>query len=93
MFTSLEDVADDLPDNAPRFVLLSYPLTLDDGRASVPYVLLNWMPVTVGNELRMIYAGAKELVRNTAEAGRVIDVFDEEEFGELPDMLKAGSGR
>lgn len=33
VYTSLADVADDLPDHAPRFVLLSYPLTLVRGRA------------------------------------------------------------
>lgn len=27
----------------------------------------------------MLYAGAKELMRNTAEVGRVIEVADEEE--------------
>jgi len=28
IYTKLADLADDLPDNSPRFVLLSYPLTL-----------------------------------------------------------------
>lgn len=28
VYKSLEEVGDDLPDHAPRFVLLSYPLTL-----------------------------------------------------------------
>lgn len=28
VYTSLEEVGDDLPDHSPRFVLLSYPLTL-----------------------------------------------------------------
>ena len=28
VYKSLEELADDLPDHAPRFVLLSYPLTL-----------------------------------------------------------------
>lgn len=27
-YKSLEDIAEDLPDNTPRFVLLSYPMTL-----------------------------------------------------------------
>lgn len=26
-YTSLDEIADDLPDHAPRFILLSYPLT------------------------------------------------------------------
>ena len=28
VYKSLEELADDLPDHSPRFVLLSYPLTL-----------------------------------------------------------------
>jgi hypothetical protein len=28
VYTTLQDIADDLPDNSPRYVLLSYPLTL-----------------------------------------------------------------
>lgn len=27
-YTSLDEIADDLPDHAPRFILLSYPLTM-----------------------------------------------------------------
>jgi hypothetical protein len=28
VYKTLEDIGDDLPDHSPRFVLLSYPLTL-----------------------------------------------------------------
>ena len=28
VYKSMEELADDLPDNSPRFVLLSYPLTM-----------------------------------------------------------------
>jgi hypothetical protein len=27
IYSKMEDVADDLPDSSPRFILLSYPLT------------------------------------------------------------------
>lgn len=32
-YKNLDDVAEDLPDHAPRFILLSYPLTLVSPRA------------------------------------------------------------
>ncbi|KAK8214980.1 hypothetical protein BKA81DRAFT_277991, partial [Phyllosticta paracitricarpa] len=67
VYTNLQDLADALPDHSPRFVLLSYPLTLPSGRLSVPYVMLNYLPETCNAELKMLYAGAKELLRNTAE--------------------------
>jgi hypothetical protein len=28
VYTNVQDIAEELPDHAPRFVLLSYPLTL-----------------------------------------------------------------
>lgn len=57
------------------------------GRLSVPYVLLNYLPVTCNAELRMLYAGAKELMRNTAEAGRAIDLTDAEDLENIEEKI------
>jgi len=57
------------------------------GRLSVPYVLLYYLPVTCNAELRMLYAGAKELMRNTAEAGKVIEVESAEELDDIEARL------
>lgn len=54
---------------------------------SVPYVLLYYLPVTCNAELRMLYAGAKELMRNTAEVGKVIEMAEAEELEELEEKL------
>lgn len=35
----------------------------------------------------MLYAGAKELMRNTAEVGKVIEVADEEEVLGVEEVL------
>jgi len=87
VYKSLEELADDLPDHSPRFVLLSYPLTLPSGRLSVPYVMLYYLPTTCNSELRMLYAGAKELMRNTSEVTRILDLESAEELEEIPDKL------
>lgn len=68
-------------------MLLSYPLTLKSGRQATPYVLLFYMPPTTNSELRMLYAGAKELMRNTAEVGKVIEVADEDEVLAVQEVL------
>ncbi|PTB70761.1 glia maturation factor beta [Trichoderma citrinoviride] len=86
-YTSLDEIADDLPDHAPRFILLSYPLTMPDGRLSVPYVLLYYLPITTNAETRMLYAGAKELIRNTAEVNKVIDIESAEDLEDIPKQL------
>ncbi len=66
------------------------PLTpfQDSGRISVPYVLIYYMPVTCNAELRMIYASAKELMRNTAEVGKVLEIDSQEDLEEIPEKLK-----
>ncbi|KAK4202845.1 hypothetical protein QBC40DRAFT_275820 [Triangularia verruculosa] len=89
VYKSLEEIADDLPDHSPRFVLLSYPLTLPSGRLSVPYVMLYYLPTTCNSELRMLYAGAKELMRNTSEVTKILDLESAEELEEIPEKLAA----
>jgi len=89
VYKSLEEIGEDLPDHSPRFVLLSYPLTLPSGRMSVPYVLLYYLPITCNNEMKMLYAGAKELMRNTSEVGKILDIGTAEDLEEIPEKLGA----
>lgn len=89
IYTNMQDLADELPDSSPRFILLSYPLTLKSGRLSVPYVLLYWLPENCNPNLRMMYAGAVELMRNTAEVNRVIEVEEEEDITSIESKLQS----
>jgi len=88
IYKNMQDLSDELPDNSPRFVLLSYPLTLASGRQSVPYVMLNYLPATCNQETRMLYAGAKELMRNQSEAGRILEIGDAEEVESIEEKLQ-----
>lgn len=58
-----------------------------DGRMSVPYVMLYYLPITCNAEVRMLYASAKELMRNTSEVNRIIDVESVEDLEEIPEKL------
>jgi len=89
VYTVLTELGDELPDHAPRFILLSYPLTLDSGRLSVPYVMLYYLPVTATSETRMLYAGAKELMRNTSEVGRILEIEAAEDLEGIEERLKS----
>jgi hypothetical protein len=51
--------------------------------------MLYYLPITANNELRMLYAGAKELVRNTSEVGKVLDLESAEDLEEIPTKLGA----
>ena len=54
---------------------------------SVPYVLLYHLPATCNAELRMLYAGAKELMRNTAEVGRIIEIDSTDDLDDIESKL------
>jgi hypothetical protein len=55
---------EELPDNSARYIVLSYPFTLADGRVKSPLVLVYWRPPTCGQASKMLYAGAVELFRD-----------------------------
>jgi len=50
--------------------------------------MLYYLPVTCNNEVKMLYAGAKELMRNTAEVGRIIEIDTVEDLEEIEAKLK-----
>lgn len=54
----------------------------------MPYVMLNYLPPTCSNEMRMLYAGAKELLRNQAEVAKIIEIDSTEDLESIEDTLK-----
>ncbi|KAF3483107.1 GMF family protein [Arthroderma uncinatum] len=88
VYSKMEDLADELPDSSPRFILLSHPLTMSSGRLAVPYVLLYYLPENCNPSQRMMYAGAVELMRNNAEVNRVIEVESETDVIEIEKKLQ-----
>jgi hypothetical protein len=50
-------------------------------------VLLYYLPITCNSEMRMLYAGAKELMRNTSEVGKVLDIETADDLEEIPQKL------
>lgn len=60
------------------------------GRLAVPYVLLYYLPENCNPSQRMMYAGAVELMRSTAEVNRVVEVQSDEDVTSIESRL-AGS--
>jgi hypothetical protein len=48
----------ELPENSPRFIILSYELKHRDGRTSFPLILVNWAPTTSSTDLLTLHASA-----------------------------------
>lgn len=67
----------ELPENAPRYVLLSYELNHSDGRKSFPLVLVNWAPPSSEMSLLTLHASAfldfQSTVRNLPTCSLVVD--------------------
>lgn len=53
--------------------------------------MIYYLPVTCNNEVRMLYAGAKELMRNTAEVGKIIEIDSAEDLEDIEEKLKGES--
>lgn len=58
MMDELRSHLPELPENSPRYVVLSYELHHDDGRKSFPLVLLNWSPTTSETGMMTLHASA-----------------------------------
>lgn len=69
---SIEELVEELPDTSPRYIILSYPFKLDDGRLKSPLVMLYWIPPTSGQESRMLYVGAVEQFRDKAGVSKYV---------------------
>lgn len=58
----------------------------------MPYVMVYYMPLNCSNEVRMLYASAKELMRSTSEVGRVLEVSDPEELEGIEGLIGGMGG-
>ncbi|KAL9624138.1 MAG: hypothetical protein Q9160_001660 [Pyrenula sp. 1 TL-2023] len=79
-YVDMNDLADELPEASPRFILLSYPLTVVClFKRLIDYVAYN---VMVGP-----LVGAVELMRSTAEVNRVIEITEGEDLQDIAKKL------
>ncbi|KAG0202133.1 hypothetical protein BGX28_005275 [Mortierella sp. GBA30] len=79
---TMDDVAEMLPENTPRYVVLSFELKHDDGRVSYPLVFIYYSPKGAKPELNMLYASAKTHFQNKIGLGKVFDIDDAEALTE-----------
>ncbi|KAF9369071.1 hypothetical protein CPB97_003939 [Podila verticillata] len=87
----LEELAEELPESIPRYIILSYELKHDDGRVSFPLVFLFYCPVGANNQMRMLYASAKTFFQNSTKVGKDFEIHDAETLTDdwlRPKLLK-----
>jgi hypothetical protein len=69
----LAATSSELPENTPRYILLSYQLSHKDGRVSFPLVLLFWCPETSSVEMSTLYASALSSLSVQSDVGKVVE--------------------
>ncbi|XP_006457879.1 hypothetical protein AGABI2DRAFT_190274 [Agaricus bisporus var. bisporus H97] len=73
---SIEELAEELPENSPRYVVISHELNHPDGRTSYPLVLLNWAPTSSETSLLTLHASALLDFQEIADVSKVIEIRD-----------------
>ncbi|OAD69025.1 hypothetical protein PHYBLDRAFT_150023 [Phycomyces blakesleeanus NRRL 1555(-)] len=77
---SLEELIEELPENSPRFIILSYERKYSDGRVNYPLLFIYWSPSSAKAEINMLYASAKTFVQEKTDVTRGVDIRDPESF-------------
>ncbi|TPX53292.1 hypothetical protein SeMB42_g00858 [Synchytrium endobioticum] len=93
---TMEDLASELPETSPRYVILSYENRHGDGRTSYPLIGVFYCPEASSDQSRMLYASAKSYVFQKADiGGKVYDLSDSEDLNDawVTGQLKGASIR
>ncbi|KAJ3502513.1 hypothetical protein NLJ89_g8853 [Agrocybe chaxingu] len=64
----------ELPENSPRYIVISHEVKHKDGRTSFPLVLINWAPTTSETGMLTLHASALLNFQNTADVSKVIEI-------------------
>uniref|UniRef100_A0A914EEZ4 ADF-H domain-containing protein n=1 Tax=Acrobeloides nanus TaxID=290746 RepID=A0A914EEZ4_9BILA len=76
----LDELVNELPENQPRFVILSYELKRSDGRVSYPLCLVYYTPPGSSPEMKMLYAGSRNNLVKECELTKSVEIRDSEEL-------------
>jgi len=78
---SIEDLASELPETQPRYILYSYRHERPDGRVSFPLIFIYYCPTGAKPEMHMMYASSKtNLILKLDCAGKVFDIRNAEDM-------------
>lgn len=79
---SIEDIAMNLPDSIPRFIVYSYKHTHKDGRVSYPLIFIYYCPTGGPTNTNILYSSTKPLIADALQIKKIFDCKDSEEMTE-----------
>uniref|UniRef100_A0A7S0E0J7 ADF-H domain-containing protein n=1 Tax=Hanusia phi TaxID=3032 RepID=A0A7S0E0J7_9CRYP len=71
-----EDLAEDMSESSPRWILWSMKISRDDGRIQQPLILVFFSPVSCNTKLRMIYSSRTGLLAEALKISKVHEIQD-----------------
>jgi len=77
-----DEIAEALPESAPRFIVYSYKYKQADGRVSYPLCFIYYSPQAVNSTLNMLYASSKNVLVNKLEVMKIFDIASPSELTE-----------
>jgi len=83
---TLEEIAEDLIESQPRYIVYSYKYVRDDGRTSFPLLMIFYCPQELQPRTAMIYSSTKQPLVNKLQIMKSWDVQVPESLTE--DWLK-----
>ncbi|KAJ1643250.1 hypothetical protein J3B02_005537 [Coemansia erecta] len=66
----LESLVAELPDDTPRYIVMSYKKVHEDERVSYPLVFIYYCPETASPSMRMLYASTQQLFEKQNDLGK-----------------------
>ena len=89
----MEDVAEDLEESNPRFVVYSYKWERTDGRVQFPLILIYYTPEAVSPMINVLYSRSYDPLRKTLNGvQRSYEIREKEEISDswlVAKLLKA----
>eukprot|EP01100_Stratorugosa_tubuloviscum_P015039 TRINITY_DN8431_c0_g1_i1.p1 TRINITY_DN8431_c0_g1~~TRINITY_DN8431_c0_g1_i1.p1 ORF type:complete len:170 (+),score=79.16 TRINITY_DN8431_c0_g1_i1:50-511(+) len=84
---SIEDLAQELPESAPRFLAYVYRQVHADERVSFPLIFIFYCPPGINTRLNMMYASTKTRLISALQIQKQFDISNSEDLTE--DWLKS----
>eukprot|EP00296_Roombia_truncata_P008071 JP446539.1.p1 GENE.JP446539.1~~JP446539.1.p1 ORF type:complete len:147 (+),score=44.56 JP446539.1:31-441(+) len=80
--TTPEELAEEMSDTTPRYIIYSYKLVRDDGRQQYTLNMIYFCPETCNDRLRMNYSRLTPFVSQQLGLTKIIELKDMELFTE-----------
>jgi len=80
---TIEELAEELPDDSPRYIVMSYKYSHSDGRVSYPLLLIYYCPYGSSPELNMLYASSHIFFREKVNLSKAFELRDKEQLTDM----------